>query len=323
MTKSNTFPEVEVCCNLCGSWESECIHTGPDRLLNHPGTFTVVQCRRCGLIYQNPRPADIAPFYEGVYAPFEQAEPSTDTATGSTGGVEWEYYRLFQQAVDLPSGQLLDVGCARGDFLVWMHRYGWEVAGCDVHPESVAITQRRLQAAGVEQPTVRVGALEEAAFPDNSFDVVTLWHSLEHVPDPLSTLREVRRVLRPGGLVLIQIPAWLSLESRLWGKYWSGFDCPRHLYMFSPTTLSALLTKAGFQEQRSFISHLSYYIWLISLLFFLRERLGGGRRDTHLADRIYHALHMRPIVRICSPFFRVVDYIGLGSTVTMSGKKNV
>jgi 2-polyprenyl-3-methyl-5-hydroxy-6-metoxy-1,4-benzoquinol methylase len=288
-------------------------------MLGHPGSFRLVQCRRCGLIYQNPRPVDMAPYYAGSYLPFEhrpqrqplehrQTTPET-VAVGAAGG----YYQLMRQATKRTSGRLLDVGCATGDFLVVMAAAGWEVAGCDFSTRAVEQARRRV--APYQTPHVVHGSLEAAAFPDEAFDIVTLWHSIEHLPDPLGTLQEVQRILRPDGLLVIQTPAWLSLESQLWKGYWSGLDLPRHLYVFSPQTLAATLVRAGFAIERM-LPETSYYFWLVSLLFLAQRWV-----SPHLLGWLYRVLRRGPAVAYFKPFFRVIDQSGQGSLLTVVARK--
>lgn len=311
----NPFPMVAVVCNLCGADNCATIYEGPDRLLGHPGHFRVVQCRCCGLVYQNPRPADIAPFYTGNYGPFQPAARcfATQSQTPAAAlGAARSYYHLLAQCTTTPPGRLLDVGCATGDFLHLMHTLGWQVAGCDLSPAAIAIARQQLPAT--THHNIRIGHLEEADFPAATFDVVTLWHTLEHLPDPLGTLRAVRRVLRHDGQLIIQTPAWLSLEARLWGRYWSAYDCPRHFFIFSPRTLRDMLHQAGFTSQRS-LPHTSYYVWIISLVFVLQEHL-----PPHFVQRIYSLLHQRWWVRYWKPFFLVIDRSGLGSHLTVCAR---
>lgn len=305
------FATENVVCFLCGADYGEVVHHGPDLLLGHPGHFRLVQCRHCGLIYQNPRPADLRPFYEGDYLPFR----TTASALGEdivVGGAAANYRRLLHQVIPSgTTGALLDVGCATGDFLVAMQAEGWQVTGCDASDAACAVARRRLGAAA----TIKAGELEKHAFPSASFDVVTLWHSLEHMPNPRTVLAEVRRVLRPNGVVLLQTPAWLSLESQLWKRSWVGWDAPRHTVVFSPRTLRLMLEATGLVVQQS-LRDWSYYNWILSCLFFLGRHLS----PQHLAH--VHSLLKRPfVVRYFRPFFWVVDHSPLCSQITFAAQR--
>jgi SAM-dependent methyltransferase len=120
-----------------------------------------------------------------------------------------------------------------------MQRLGWQVNGVELSPQATAHARNVL---GLD---VRQGSLEEAGYPDAHFDVVTLWHVLEHLPSPRRTLVEVKRVLKPGGTLICEVPNEHSLQSRLLGKHWFHLDPPRHLYAFSPTTLRRVVRAAG------------------------------------------------------------------------------
>lgn len=313
-------PFEQVTCLLCGSRNNEQIYQGPDRMLGHPGHFRLVQCRRCGLIYQNPRPVDMSPYYEGHYLPFEhrarpkllprQQSAPEEAAIGAAGG----YYQLLKQATDKRSGRILDVGCATGDFLVAMQVAGWNVAGCDLDAGAIGQAKERLPS---QSDQLIAGTLQDAAFPAESFDVITLWHSIEHLPDPLGTLREVRRILRPDGLLIVQTPAWLSLESQLWKGFWSGFDCPRHLVIFSSRTLTRALDCTGFSVERS-LPQTSYYIWIMSLLFCLQQWLPPAA-----IGWLYRRLNSGPAFVFFRPLFRVIDASGQGSHLTLVASKRL
>lgn len=308
---------VDVPCVLCGSRETIHLYSGPDRLLKHAGTFHLLRCTGCGLIRQSPRPLDLAPFYEGSYLPFEAPEntyrPLLQRHVGQNqvfSGSAGLYYGVFRKTVPWQSGRLLDVGCAIGDFLVAMDHFGWEVAGTDV--SSAAAAQANARLAHLPQPPVHAGSLESAAFPAASFDVVTLWHVIEHLPDPLATLHEVRRVLRPGGICLIQTPHWGSLESFLFGSYWAGYDLPRHLWIFSQLTLLALIERAGLRLwQRP--ACLSYGNVVISCMFWAAAQFGSA-----VEQQVFRSMHHPLPENLARYLFRPIDYSGAGSQLTVA-----
>ena len=135
---------------------------------------------------------------------------------------------------DRPDNLLVDVGCGRGDFLVRMKALGWNVLG--IEPDSIASGLAR--ARGI---AVFTGRLEEARLADGIVDQITLNHVLEHTDDPAGLLRECRRVLRPGGRLVIYTPNAESLGHQWFGKDWRGLEPPRHPFVFSPQSLRAML----------------------------------------------------------------------------------
>lgn len=119
-----------------------------------------------------------------------------------------------------------------------MAEVGWKPAGIELSPDAAA------KAARVT-PHVFVGDPTEAPFPPSSFDLVTAFHVMEHLPDPLGTLRRMVGWLAPGGLIIVEVPNMAGVGSRLFGRYWSGLELPRHLIHFTPETMRAMVERAG------------------------------------------------------------------------------
>jgi SAM-dependent methyltransferase len=136
---------------------------------------------------------------------------------------------------------VLDVGCATGELLLAIRREGnASVTGVEPGERAAYIARQR----GLD---VRQGMLEDADFPDASFDTVVLSHTLEHVRDPVATLREIYRVLEPGGALILWLPNADSIEARVLGRHWIGYDPPRHLTTFTVATLTRALETTGFR----------------------------------------------------------------------------
>jgi SAM-dependent methyltransferase len=136
-------------------------------------------------------------------------------------------------------GRLLDFGCGAGGYVAKMAAAGWRAEGLDTSPEAV----RAGRQAGL---VLREGTLPGAAVEPASFDVVTMWQALEHVPSPKATLEAVWEVLRPGGRLLVVVPRLDSLEARWFGSCWFGLELPRHLTHFTEATLRRHVEAAGF-----------------------------------------------------------------------------
>ncbi len=242
-------------CNLCGASDGKLFYEGEDaRYADTPRVrFRLVRCRSCGLIYLKPRPTQdsLPSYYPDDFAPYRQ-----DTKEQPVGGsglvrlshVLWnkidrlkdaQRVRLIEQLHPEP-GRVLDVGCATGRFLWQMQCRGWGVAGVEMNAAAAQQASQALRAH------IQPGTLNSARFVDANFDVVTMFHVLEHLPDPLWALRRIDSLLRPGGFVVILVPNAKALEfSLLRGLDRNPVDIPRHLYHFSPTTLAELLRKAG------------------------------------------------------------------------------
>lgn len=227
-------------CPLCASRHWRQVIEAPDLTKGGTGLwFAVVQCQDCDLCYTNPRPnrESIGHFYPSVYAPHRRKRPRRI----STVNTSWE--RPRKERHTLPwhgQGRLLDFGCGGGSFLQRMHMQGWEVTGLDVSPFAVETIRKDL---GLR---AHLGTLPHAELQPESFDVVTMWHSLEHVHDPMEILRQAHRILTPGGKLLVAVPNIDSLPFRWFKHCWYGLDLPRHLTHFAPKTLKAMLVRASF-----------------------------------------------------------------------------
>jgi 2-polyprenyl-3-methyl-5-hydroxy-6-metoxy-1,4-benzoquinol methylase len=174
-------------------------------------------------------------FYAGDYGPHQHRERKPGSQRRG-----WLPGKRPQGLPDQAPGRLLDFGCGNGAFLEQMAQQGWQVTGIDVIvPEELA---RR--AAG--RFPVLAGSLPHADLAPRTFDVITMWQSLEHVHDPLAVLHEARRLLVPGGQLLISVPNLASASFGWFGANWFGLDLPRHLTHFTPTTLHRMLQRAGF-----------------------------------------------------------------------------
>ena len=122
-----------------------------------------------------------------------------------------------------------------------LEHYGdWNLFGVEVNEYAANLAREQ----GLD---VRLGTLEQAHFPNDFFDVVTLWDVLEHLHDPAGCLQEIARILKPDGLLVIRVPNASGLAARMFGRYWAGFDAPRHLYVFTPATLAKLLALNHFE----------------------------------------------------------------------------
>lgn len=144
----------------------------------------------------------------------------------------------------MPKGRILDVGCARGLFLSLMRESDWEVYGLELNDETAFSARTDL---GLD---VKTGSLADAHFPESFFDRITIWHVLEHVPEPVATIEECRRILRPGGMLALAIPNLDSLQARISGRHWFHLDIPWHLYHFNAENIKLLLEREDFRISR-------------------------------------------------------------------------
>ncbi|RIK43879.1 MAG: hypothetical protein DCC55_04265 [Chloroflexi bacterium] len=243
---TETLPTEFVNCNLCGAQDASVVY--PEvRRIDTVGT-QVVQCNGCGLVYLNPRLKRLADnftlneaYLRQFYLPLYQ----NVGLLGPDGALEAEkIYQIYQRYLSQmrsyrQTNRVLDVGCAIGLFLVATNADGWESYGVD--PSEPLSTYGR-EKYGVE---IYHSELSQMAFPRRHFDVVTLWNVIEHLLDPMAVLREVHRVLRPGGLLILQMPNWDDIAREFLGPQWDMFVTD-HFYYFTHATTRQMLARTGF-----------------------------------------------------------------------------
>lgn len=244
-------------CNGCNS-DSYDVHFEQEdtRYSSTPrGKFRLVKCRKCALIYLNPRPTEAA---IGAYYPdsFYEERPTDLTARSGSGSFLRKLFdnagrrkrNAIREKIDAvrrfrsQPGLLLDVGCAAGEFLESMKALGWRVEGADISQAMCTHVRSKL---GIPCHEASINHLR---LEPGVFDVITFWASMEHLYDPRSALRICHQALAENGLVVILVPNADSLEEKWLRKIDKNpIDIPRHLYHFSPTTLAGLLTTEAFE----------------------------------------------------------------------------
>ncbi len=302
----------QVRCNYCGSDSYRERFELPDYMLGTPGRTTLVECRNCGLVYQNPRmtQSELEAHYPPAYDSFQPPAPDASTSLASRLRRYGQRKRVrIATAQEKSAGRLLDIGCASGAFLASLPS-GWEGHGVETNRQA-AETGRR---AGL---TIFHGSLEQAEFPEAYFDVVTLWDALEHLPDPAGSLREIHRILKPKGTVIVRVPNLSSWEASFFGRYWAGLDAPRHLYVFEIATLRKMLVKTGFSPGEMAPGIGLYPAFLLSVRFWLR---GDPSRKRGLGWLL--SILENPVTRaLASPWFFWLGHTRLAGWVVLKAKK--
>jgi ubiquinone/menaquinone biosynthesis C-methylase UbiE len=306
------MPET-IPCNLCGSEDAIPIFETHDHLLDLPGSYRFVRCQVCGLVYVNPRPtwAERADHYAPSYRGYHRLETEHSLLQRRLMEVGLHKRRRIITAY-LRSGRLLDVGCGGGDFLHWMRqRPVWQVYGLERVPEMA------LAAHCHHDLPVVMGDVVQLSFAPASFDVVTLWTALEHLPDPAQGLSECARVLRRGGLLVVRTVTVDSWGARFFGPCWLGYDAPRILVVFSRHTLRQMLCKAGFEVLRMGCHFHDFHPFLWSCRN-LCKALVRFPSLCRLADRVARSW---PVRLLSFPFFAVQTLLGGNSFFTTVAHK--
>ncbi|MBN1230454.1 MAG: class I SAM-dependent methyltransferase [Anaerolineales bacterium] len=275
-------------CNLCGADDYSLVYparyenANPDEIIQNFRSSgdeilldQLVRCNKCGLMYLNPRLKEevVISGYSGGEDPVfvSQIEGREKTFAKSLKIIE--KYKPER-------GHLLDIGTAGGSFLSVARDAGWEVAGCEPNRW---LTEWSKEHYGLD---ITPGTLFDMQLEDNAFDVVTLWDVLEHTPDPTKVLREIARILKPGGILVTNVPDMDALVTRLMGRKYV-FLLSIHLYYFTPDSLRKMFAKTGFKllKYRTHWQQLAF-----GYIFFRAEAYIGGLAK--LGGKIVKAMGM-------------------------------
>jgi 2-polyprenyl-3-methyl-5-hydroxy-6-metoxy-1,4-benzoquinol methylase len=284
-------------------------------------SYQLMRCKRCGLVSLNPLqvPQEINKEYSAEYHidRLLKKEPQTEEE------IEEEINKTIEMAEEIGKqfvkrGKLLDIGCSAGFFMACLKRYGWDVTGIDISEWAGKFAMDRL---GLE---VFTGNIEDIQFSDK-FNVVTMNHVLEHLSDPLRTLKKVSEIIAKDGVLIINGPNLNSFD-RIWhGVNWRGYDLPYHLYHFTPITYQAMLEKAGFSVQRIIFRYWDPISHLLEI------KLGDGIRADHhphafegiTKRNIYQKAKKNYVLKVITKIIRIMARVSClrGRDLTIYAKK--
>lgn len=231
---------------FCASGDHRWMYATTDR---ENQTFQVCECKQCQAVYlwPHPSPEMLARAYSDDYygegdkkfSPW--IEKILDGFRRSRAG------KVARFAP--PPAKVLDIGCGNGRFLMYLRDLGYQCHGMELPGKSL---ERARSLGGLE---LVEGKLEASHFPENSFDMVTLWHVFEHLDTPAETLRVISRILKPGGWLLLSLPNIHSWQARWFKGLWFHLDPPRHLFFLGPKDLTREVERLGFEGKGlSFLS---------------------------------------------------------------------
>lgn len=236
MTTSNDDVRERVC--WCGSSAWRRVASLP---LGHGQDAALLRCEGCGVFRLHPPPTA-----ELLHAAYDRAYygatrrkfvgPLAALANLTHRGA----VRLVTRTIP-PGARVLDIGCGNGDFLLRLKRRGYLVEGTELSARSAA------RVPAQHNIPVHVGDLLTLDLPPESYNAVTLWHVLEHLPDPHAACAAIHRLLKPDGWLFLAMPNIQSWQARLFGRHWFHHDPPRHLFGFGPRSLNVLLRNTGFE----------------------------------------------------------------------------
>jgi len=249
-------------CPLCNS-KGVFSFKGRDFLFDKPETYQYMQCNHCAAVYQEPIPSydQIIRYYPHNYGVYTKIPTLKHFSLSRLGVFNYKYnythlkiplifkmlsplispFKYYDTIRYIPKGKGLDIGCGNGTFIRDMNSLGWEFEGVEFNPIAVDICRK----AGLK---VFNGDLHTAAFKNNSFDLITARHVIEHIPDPTNFMQEIVRILKDRGRLVIKTPNSKALGRWWFGTHWFDNDVPRHLILFSPVNLKMLAERFDLRQ---------------------------------------------------------------------------
>ncbi len=223
--------------------------------------FSIWRCKDCGLSFTNPRPKD-----ENLGKYYESPEYLSHGTKNS--GIIGKLYQLLRNinikrkynivSEQMGTGKILDIGCGTGELLNYFQKQKWECLGVEPNATARNFAKTQYHLKVEEEQSLQ-------KLPTESFDIISMWHVLEHVSDINKRMYEVKRLLKRGGKIIIALPNSLSWDAVFYKAYWAGLDVPRHLYHFSPEAFSSLAKRHDLQIINTLPLKLdAFYVSLLS-----------------------------------------------------------
>ena len=210
------------------------------------------------MLFTSPQPSE-----ENLYKYYDSEEylSHTDSKIGIMASVyqRVKKYSIRKKArlitkLNSGSGKLLDVGAGTGDFLLASKRAGWEVKGVEVNEKAKALAREK----GIKIEN------NIEAYAGNQFDVITLWHVLEHLPNLEQSIKNIESLVKPGGILIVAVPNFKSYDAKYYKNYWAAYDAPRHLWHFSSNSIPILFSESMRLQKIKPMIFDSFYVSLLS-----------------------------------------------------------
>lgn len=247
-------------CPVCGNDSFHPFISLSDYFLTRED-FKIVECNKCSFRFTNPRPvsSELGKYYES-----NDYISHSNTRKGLfsilyQGIRKYTIRSKFKMISGLANGNsLLDIGCATGELLHYFRKKKWDVTGIEPNDNARKFAHEEYDLRVEDENYLK--QIEIA-----SIDVITMWHVLEHVSDLNGRLGEINRILKEDGVLIIAVPNSGSPDAKHYGKFWAGYDVPRHLYHFSKPSMHDLLRKHGFDCIKEFpMKFDAFYVSLLS-----------------------------------------------------------
>ena len=312
----------ECSCTICGGEAISFLFLGADYITAE--TFNIYKCRVCNSVATKPdlKTDDFQKYYPQAY--YGQRKTVTDSWINRS---RLQKVSCISDSKNIVSKKtLLDVGCGDGSFISLLAAQGWGVAGTEMaSPGSYAMKAPNF---------ICRGELGNCGFAMGSFDIVTMWHSLEHFTDPLTYLREAQRLLKQDGVLLLEVPNFGSWEAKIFKQNWFHLDVPRHVFHYDIKSLLFILNKTGFRITKT--STVSFFYGLFglvqsslnvvcrrkNLLFdMINKKINRSDLKKNLKDAFVTCLLTIPVSVAAAVFFLVATLFKKGSIITVWAEK--
>jgi len=252
--------EVIKSCPICNNPEYSHFISCKDYTVSRE-TFSIVRCDKCGFLFTNPRP-DIS--HIGEYYKSEDYVSHSNTSKGLInklykGVRKYTLGRKLKLINSLSAkGIVLDIGCGTGEFLYTCKSAGWRTLG--VEPDAGA---RKFGAENYGLDVKEESSL--STLPSGNYDIITMWHVLEHVYNLKDRVNELKRLLKESGRIIVAVPNSSSLDASYYKESWAAYDVPRHLYHFRPQDIERLFGDSGMKVEKVMpMKFDSYYVSMLS-----------------------------------------------------------
>lgn len=249
-------------CPWCDS-ENTRMHLRVKDLFLTQEAFEIHECLNCGLLFTHPRPK---PSELGKYYQSDEYYSHKENTYGFIPRI-YETVKRFniKRKVEMATrglhvGKMLEIGCGVGDFIKEMEKKGWDCTGIEPSIDAKNIAQKRIKARLYDPQDI-------ITLPNDSFDLITLWHVLEHVDDLKTEIYHLHRLLKNGGRLVLALPNFKSHDAEYYNEFWAAYDVPRHLSHFSRETIDAIFTKNGFILKKS-----DKLVWDAYYISFMSEK---------------------------------------------------
>lgn len=289
-------------CPICKSKSFTFQYNSKDRMFGISGSFTVKRCDNCSCVFLDPQPdqKELKKYYPSRrYYSYSKKENVKSFFKTLREYLVKHYYSpnllsmfistFIQNVPAMPAygkkGKILDLGCGAGDMLILLKQLGWETYGIDIDERAI----RNAQMIGLKN--VALGTYKDLVrYKNNYFDVIRLYHVIEHIDDPSFCLRLIRKKLKNTGEIVIGTPNIDSVVSKIFKSYWYNLDTPRHVTLFSPATLKGLIREEGFIIKK--IEFCATGGIVGSLQYFFGDMMGN---KIDLIHKVYFVLLFYPL----------------------------